>query len=252
MSFLSALFGSKPSVPSMPVTTLTGSQQGAIGANQAALPSAENLVGAANQFSTSQITQMLNAAIPGYSNMAATAGANIQSELSGQIPTDVSQAVQTADAAKSLASGTAGSSFAGNLTARDLGLTSLDLTQQGLNSAQSWMKTAASIYEPSQMNLQSMFISPMQAYQTGNQQAEQQFQQQWMSSQVAAMPDPGVRGIYDTTMTILGEAMSAYGGGSGYNSSNVAGGAGSDTSTAGMNFGGFNDFGGEMGLGNFG
>lgn len=240
-SFLNQIFGSKPSVPGLPTYTLGQAQSGAIAENLQALPQAESLVSQANLFSQDQITAMLNAAIPGYSGMQAAAGQNIESMLKGEIPQDVSAAIQNSAAARSLGLGIGGSGASKNLVARDLGLTSLDLTQRGLSSMENWMRTSASIYEPNMMNVASMFVSPMQQYQTQNEQNIQQFQRNWMANQVAAMPDPVMRGIHDTIMSLA----DAYLGGSysegfkpgdyGKTSGGVGGGgggAGIDTGTA--------------------
>ena len=149
------LFGSKPVVPTLPKLNLGTEQGTAIQNNTQNLPGAENLVGKANQFSIDQINQMLEQAVPGYSGMVKTLTGTINSELHGQIPTDVSQQVQNSAAARAMGGGYGGSGAHGDLVARDLGLTSLNLTQQGLSSMESWTKTAASLYEPSMMSGQA-------------------------------------------------------------------------------------------------
>lgn len=265
--FLSSIFGSKPSVPTLPSLNLPAEQQKALAANIAAIPGAEEIAGKVDLFNQQQIDQMLENVIPNYKAITGNIGQNIEALTAGQIPTDVSQEVQRSDAARAIGGGFAGSEAQRNLTARDLGLTSLDLTSRGLASAESWMRTAASIYEPGMFNVASMFISPAQQAQFDVSEREAQFQRQWMQSQINAMPDPTVRGLYDTTMTIIGEALSAYGGGAGYSSSNVAGGKGSSTDFSGgryTNFfggggntgGGYTDFfgggGGVAGGGSFG
>ena len=208
---------SKPTVPALEKLNLGTEAGKAISANQANLPAAEKLAGQANLFSQQQITDMLNRSIPGYSAMTGTASKNIASELKGEIPQDVQDAIQNSSAAKALGGGFGGSGMHGNLVARDLGLTSLSLTQQGLNSFQSWQKTAASMYEPSMMNVQSMFISPEQMYQADNQQNLQQAGQQWLTNQIDAMPDPqlsaissGLKSFGSSMMAGSGDSTSPY------------------------------------------
>lgn len=262
-SFLDSLLGQKPTVPNLPTINLGTEQQKAIAANQAALPSAEKLVGAANQFSQSQINQMLEQAIPGYSSIAKTISGNIASEVSGQIPTDVQQQVENLTAGQALAGGYAGSGAHGALVARDLGLTSLDLTQQGLSSMEGWTRTAASLYEPSMINVSSMFITPMQEYQTTNEQNVQQFQRQWMANQIAAQPAMWAQDLKEAVQTALSMysgtphesagsyplqgggvgggnwgGMSGYSAGGGMDYGDMGGGAASG-STAMSGFGGF-------------
>lgn len=225
-SFLSSLVGSKPVVPNLPRLNLGTEQQTAIAANEAALPAAENLVAGTNAFNQDQITKMLNATIPGFNEMTKTASSNIESLLQGEIPQDVKDAIARSDAATSLTGGFGGTEASRNLTARDLGLTSLELTSKGLSSAEGWTRTMASIYEPSQMNVSSMFISPMQQFQTDNEQNLQQFQREWMQNQISAMPAPWAEDLKQ----FVYRAMSAYSGTSvpnnPYSSGNVLGGGG--------------------------
>lgn len=201
-------------MPQLARTSLPQQQQAAISANLAAMPGAKDLVGQANIFSRDQINQMLSSVIPDFQGITATASSNIASMLRGEVPSDVSTAVQNSAAARALGGGYAGSGMGRNLVARDLGLTSLDLTQRGLSSAQSWMTTMNSIYQPSMMNLASMFISPEQMYATENEQNIQQFQRQWMQEQINSMPDPVTRGIQDSIaevgMAFLGGSHTPY------------------------------------------
>lgn len=242
-SFFDQFFGSKPKVPTLPTLNLGTEQQKSIAANQAALPGAEALVGKSNQFSIDQINKMLEQAIPGYSNIAKTISSNIASEVSGQIPSDVQQQLQDSTAAQALAGGYGGSGAHGNLVARDLGLTSLNLTQQGLSSMESWTKTAASIYEPSMISVGSMFITPQQQASFDVSQNEAQFQRQWMQNQISAMPAPWSADLHQT----VAEVLSAYGGGgtqgNPYMSAGGAGGGG----FGGIDFSGSGGWGGQSG-----
>lgn len=216
--FLSSIFGSKPSVPPWMPISLGGSQQTAIKSNQAALPAAETLTATTNAFTEQQITQMLEQAIPGYDAMAAQSSKNIGSLLKGEIPTDVAVAVQNSAAARSLTGGFGGSGLAGNLTARDLGLTSLDLMGTGFSMEQSWMNLANSIYAPHMMSVASMFISPEQQFQADVLNEQMQVEQQWLQNQVDAMPDPVVSSLTRLGMsafgTVLGASLASQSGGS--------------------------------------
>ena len=207
-SFWQQLVGSKPKVPTLDKLDLGTEAGKAIAANQQNLPAAETLTSEANQFSRDEITKMLNQIVPGFSGMQGDISKNIEAELTGQIPDDVRDAIARSDAATSLTGGTGGTEFSRNLVARDLGLTSLQLTRSGLSSAESWTKTMASLYEPSQLNLSSMFISPMQQYQTENEQNMQQFQRQWMQNQIDAMPAPWAEDLKQ----FVYRAMAAYSG----------------------------------------
>lgn len=188
-------FGSKPKVPVWADITLDQEQQKAIAANLAALPGAENLVSQSNAFTQDQITKMLEGSIPGYHQIVGNIGSNISDLTAGRIPTDVQQMVETASAGRALEGGYGGSGMSRNLVARDLGLTSLNLTQQGLNSAESWLQTMNSIFAPGMMNLQSMFVSPQQMFNDTFMNQEAQWGVQWLRNQLKAMPDPATAAI---------------------------------------------------------
>lgn len=236
---LDLIFGTKPNVPTIPKLDLAQEQKAAVAGNLGVLPEAQGLVSKTNLFNIDQINKMLAQAIPGYGDITGNVAKNIQSLTAGEIPQDVQEAVTRGAAGRALSGGYGGTQAGNNLVARDLGLTSLGLTQQGLSSAESWMKTMDSLYAPGMLNLSSMFVSPMQQYQADNEQNLQQFQNQWMRSQIEAMPDPAARGVHDTIM----ELATAYFGGS-YGGSGTKG----NTAQGGGLGGGM--FGGSRGGGN--
>lgn len=188
-------FPSKPNVPAWQNLSLSNAQTQAIAANQAALPASQGLVSGVNQFTRDQIQQMLEQAIPGFQKIAGSASSTISDLLAGKIPGDVQQAVQSASAARAVGGGYGGTGMHSNLVARDLGLTSLDLTGKGLSSAQSWLQTMNSIYSPGMMNVSSMFISPMQQFETEMQNQEAAWGVNWLQNQINALPDPATAAI---------------------------------------------------------
>ena len=204
MSQLADLFGSKPVVPNLPQLSLTTEQQKTISGNQTVLPQAESLTSTANLFSQSQVNKMLEQLMPNLMSASGDISSNIGDELKGKIPSDVSAAVQEASAGKALSGGYGGTGAARDLVARDLGLTSLNLTQQGLNSAESWMQTANSLYSPSQINVSSMFVNPSQEASFDVQQQESQFNRNWLANQVSAQPDPQISGAFQMVSGMMG------------------------------------------------
>ena len=213
MGFLSGLFGSTPQVPPWQNVSLTGSQTEAIGANQASLGGIENLATGVNTFNQQQLTQLMNSIMPGWSGSASTASKNISDELSGKIPSDVAGNIQSSAAAQALTGGFGGSGLAGNLTAKDLGLTSLDLTNQGLSSLESWTSMIDKMFAPGEFNISSMFVSPQQEFQDTFQNQEMAWGAQWMQNQVDAMGDPILQGIIGG-ISPLGSMMIGAAGGS--------------------------------------
>lgn len=202
MGFLNEIFGDKPSVPELEKLNPGVVQQNAIENNLAAMPKAQDLVSRANLFSREEIDKMLAAA--GGQNLLGDAAGQISKMIAGELPLSDVQQSHLKSVAKSFGTGTAGSGAMGNLVARDLGLRELDVISKGLSSAESWLRTTASLYEPSMLNLSTMFLTPTQQYQMENEQNLQQFQQQWMGEQIDAMPDPVLRGaLLDMPMNLI-------------------------------------------------
>jgi hypothetical protein len=208
--FLSSLFGSKPNVPGLRQLDLGTEQALSIANNQRNLPGMEALIGQANAFTAEDINKWLSIAMPWYQSASTQIGKNINDELAGKIPTDVSQQVQNSAAAKAIGGGFSGSGMHGDLVARDLGLTSLDLTQKGLSSAESWMQTMDKLYAPSMISLKDMFISPTQQASFDVSERNMAWSRDWLQNQINAMPDPTTVGLWNATWSVIDAALSAY------------------------------------------
>lgn len=233
---------SKPKVPNWNDVSLPEEQIKAIAANRAALPGAENLVSDVNRFNQDQIKRMLDTAIPNFDALSAKIQGNISSELNGEIPSDVSDAVQRNAAAKAIGGGYAGTGAHSNLLARDLGLTSLNLTDRGISSAENWINTMDRIFAPGMLDVSSMFITPMQQFGATMSNRETEWGVQWLKNQVSAMPDPFgmalgqfIGGIGDTAASYFTGGAAAGGGqgSTGGSSFNFGGGGGADNSSLG-------------------
>lgn len=94
-------------------------------------PRTRELEAQRNAFARAQLLESLGIQVPGYQEAQAKRSENALALLRGELPPDVLAQVQRQSAAKSLAGGYAGSQAAGNLTARDIGRTSLALQQAG-------------------------------------------------------------------------------------------------------------------------
>lgn len=180
----SALGGNKKAkVPVLPPINIDAEQRAALGANQSILPQAQNLASDVNQFNQSQLDALYGQALPGYDRIKNQVAGNIEAMTRGELPDDVLNEVYRRSASQAYAGGFGGSGLGRNLTARDLGLTSLDLMSKGQNSAQQWLSTAAA----PQMDVTSMFISPMQRIGVRTAERDTQFNRDWMSSQVSSL-----------------------------------------------------------------
>lgn len=135
-------------------------QAKAIAANRKNFAEASRLAETTNEFSQEQLMEALRGVVPELDAINAGASRNIEAQLRGEIPTDVSESVSRSAAARSFAGGTAGSGFSGNLRTRDLGLTSLAQTQRGLDNASRWLQSVRATQVAPQMDVTSMFLTP--------------------------------------------------------------------------------------------
>jgi hypothetical protein len=223
-------FGTKPIVPNLPTISPDQIQIDTAKGNTSALPDITKLGAAVNTFNQSQLTQMLNTALPG--GVAQIQG-NITSLLKGELPPDVQQAIQRSAAARAVGSGVNGSQFARNLEARDLGLTSLQLTEQGINYAQKWLEQAT----PKAFDVTSMFFTPQQRLGFALEDRAQQFNRNMIAAGVAAAPDPNAaqlgQGFDNFFKTFASIGTGALGGGGVSSVGPAAGGTGGFNGNAG-------------------
>lgn len=189
MALIGEAFREVAKVPKFKPINIGAEQTAAIAGNMANLPASEAIATRVNAFNLSEYNKMLESALPGYAGIKSKISQNIQSQLAGEIPDDVAQAIQRRAASQAFSGGFAGSGMAHNLTARDLGLTSLGLTQQGLDSAQRWMTTARA----PQFDVTSMFISPQQRVEFQASERNSKFQRDYLANIATAQDSAGSR-----------------------------------------------------------
>lgn len=182
--------GKKTKVPTFRPVDSTKSQKDAIAGNLTNFNSASDLAARTNQFSQEELDDALENAIPGFSGIKQQVSSNLASQLRGELPDDVQDQIQKMNAERALGAGVAGSSFARNTTAKDLGLTSLQLSQQALNSASQWLQTARSSAVAPQFNVSSQFIDPITKLQHDVNERDKQLDRDLAQAKVDAAPDP--------------------------------------------------------------
>lgn len=197
--------GSKPKVPAFKPIDFEAEQKQAIQQNIAALQPATELAQKTTAAEQSQLESQLRRAIPGYDQLIQQASQNIGAALRGQVSPEASAQVQRSTAGRALSGGFgAGSGFGRALTARDLGLTAMQLQNQGLAQAQNFIQQQRTFGMVQPFSVSSMFITPSQRINALAQQNQQQYNRDLQAAQVAAMPDP--------TMAAIGSAISSAGG----------------------------------------
>lgn len=167
-------YGGIPRVPSLP-----GTQGAAISSNLANLGGLYNLAGSANQFQQQQLLGQYGAALPGYSNLVNQASGNIASNLAGQVPQDVQNALAIRAAERGISTGI-GSPNSNAALLRSLGLTSLDLQNLGQGQLTEAIRRSP-VAQP--FDISRFFFSPQEA-----------FQAQQGANIYSAAPQPGMAG----------------------------------------------------------
>jgi hypothetical protein len=204
------LYGKKVVVPDYPL--LEQAQRESIKNNKAVLPDAMELASSVDVYNQKHLEDMLRATIPDIDNIKKYASQNISSMVKGEVPQEIQDLISRTRAEKGIAGGFAGSGMQRNLESRDLGLTSLEMTQKGLSSAERWMDNAKRNLMAPFYDVTSQFVTPMQQFAAN----DAKFQRDLYAAQMEAAPDPAKRGAWDTQMTLIGEILSIYGGGAGY------------------------------------
>ena len=179
-----------------------------VAGNQAALPGAQKYVSQVNQGSMADINSVLEQAIPGYSPMQKSRADAVASMLRGEIPTDVAGQINRHSASQALAGGYAGSPMGRNLTARDLGLSSLDITQKGLAGMQGIMSST-----PLPRMQQANDVLNVTAAQ-GQQLREQELARK-INIMLGAANSPGSQDVWGQSLQQMGQSMASSGAGGG-------------------------------------
>lgn len=203
-------------------------QRRAVGGNIDVLPSAQSLARDVNTFNQEEIQRMLEMAMPGYSKLRDRGTQTITDFVSGRIPEDVSRAIQTRGAARATYGGFGGSGMSRNLTARDLGLTSLDLMGKGLSSAERWIQMSRTLAPT--FDVTSMFLSPTFQAQFASGERDKRLGYMNTKKQFEYATDPmrKVESSVADFADVLGTALMAYMGGGigGMGAMGAAGGGG--------------------------
>lgn len=257
MNPLDLVFGQKPEVAKYTPTDFSQEQIDNLLANIQAFPDITKLGDLYQQYMLDQFDQ---AGVPLKELLGQGVGltkqemGQAQQELAGQIPQDVQDALQRSSAFQNLLAGGGGAMASAN-TARNYGLTSLDMINRGAalageagNAVQRWEGIASG----TMMNTAGQMVTPQQRAALDMQNRLYQQATKQLGFNIAAMPDPAAAGISGTIMNLLGAYLGhGMGGGGGsitpsYQSMGY-GGAGQ-----GMSFGGTNQYAATTGGFNFG
>jgi hypothetical protein len=206
--------GRRTRVPEIRRVDTEREQREAIRQNIASIAPAAELSRKATEADQATLESQLRRAIPGYDQLIGQASRNIGASLRGELTPEVTSQVQRSTAGRALMGGYGGGSgFGRALTARDLGLTSLNLQQQGLGQAMNFIQNQRSTGMVQPFSVSSMFVSPTQRINLALQENSMQFNRDVMAAQEAAKPNPMMAAIGGSFSNIGGMMFGDFMGG---------------------------------------
>ena len=125
----------------------------------------------------SDFQKELATALPGYQQIVQQMSSQVQDMMSGALPKDVQEQIDMMSAQRNLKGGRYGG-IAGNATARDLGLSSLQMSQQGFASAKDLLNLVTTKLMPPSADVSKLFGETNQLSLQQTQLAQQQYQYQ--------------------------------------------------------------------------
>ena len=227
--------GKKVQIPGFKKVDVTGEQGAAISGNLANFDKASELASKTTASDQASLIAQLEKSIPGYQNMISKLSGNIMSDLSGNVNPDVEAALQRSSAGKALGSGVGGGSGAGRaLSARDFGITSMQIQNQGFGKALNFIQNQKNTATITPFSAANMFVTPSQRINLAMAENKFQFSRDMAAAEVAAQPDPMMAAIGGAFTNIggglLGGGMGSMMGGGG------GGGGGKKGNNSGMSY----------------
>jgi len=234
--------GKKVKVPQFQRVNTEKEQEAAINQNIASLQSGTELATKTTAAEQTLLESQLRRAIPGYDQLISQASSNIGSALKGELSPDVQSQLQRSSAGRALSGGYgAGSGVGRNLSARDFGLTSMQVQNQGLAQAQNFIQQQRTFGMAQPFSVSSMFITPTQRINLSLQENQSQYNRDMAAAQVAAQPDPMMAAIGGSLSNIggmaFGSGMGSMMGGGGGSGGNRGGGGGFTINMGGGGYG---------------
>lgn len=230
--------GDTPEVPDFVPIDVTEEQKKATLGNIANLPDIASLGEQTNEQLAKQYLALLEDL--GLKGLYDKNTSNLESMARGELPADVENAIARNSAEAGVTSGTSGSEFNKFGKLRNLGLTSLDLTQKALSSSAQWLASASI----PQFNFTSMFQSPMQRIETERWNKSMKWNVDWLKAQIKALPSKEEQAYAQILDYVATFATTAAGAGMGGVGGGAGAGAGAGAAGAGAGGGGAGPYGG--------
>ena len=155
-----SLLKKKPKIPTFKPVNQQAQQEAAIASNLASFGKASELAQQTSQADQDNLDAMLLRADPNYRQNISRASGVIGDFLAGRLPLSDQNVSMRKSAEGSQASGTPGSGFARYRTARDLGLSEVQLMQAGLGAFNQFSTNLRGNYMARPMSAAESYVSP--------------------------------------------------------------------------------------------
>jgi hypothetical protein len=157
-----SLMKKKPKIPTYKKVDQTKEQEAGIAANLASFDQAKQLADQTTAADQDRLESILSRTMPNYKQMLSGAGSAVQNMISGKLATEDQAMYMRQSAERGGTLGISGSGAGRNLTARDLGLSSLQMTQAGLGAFNQLSSNVRQNYTVNPMSTSAMYVSPSQ------------------------------------------------------------------------------------------
>jgi hypothetical protein len=207
---LATIFGSKPTTPDYP--TSSGVLDELFATNRKALPEAKAQAAEIQAFNQDTLNKALRDVLgPDYLTTNKAIGETFRKRLVEGDLGDLPDATINRSAARALGGGYGGgtSGMERNLTARDLGLLQYEETNRNIGAFNQWMTASKAALTAPQFDIGNFLFNIPQ--QIGL--SEGKFARDVLASNIAAAPNPGERGRFETNLAIASAAAQFFGGG---------------------------------------
>lgn len=199
----------KPKIPTFKPVNQQGQQEAAIAANLASFGKASELAQQTSQADQDTLDALLLRTDPNYRQNISRASGVIGDFLAGRLPLSDQNVSMRKSAEGSQRGGIPGSRFAQATTARDLGLSQVDLMRTGLGAFNQFSTNLRSNYVANPMPTASQYVSPTNFI--GNAIQENQFRYQALVGKRQSDAANSLQSRFGQGLAAAGGMMSGYG-----------------------------------------
>lgn len=191
------LYGTKPSVPAAP--TVSGILGDTIASDTAALPGASRLASGVNAANQNELMKNFrNTLGPGALDDIKSITANLGKQAKGEFP-DLARSTFDMGAVSAAQGGYQGSGMDAAGRFRNYGLKQYEETNKAIGSYLQWITGAKSLLMTPETSAASFLATPGMAQSVAN----QEFSRNTYAANVAAAPDPGTVGTFNSAMGMI-------------------------------------------------